>query len=166
MRALLIALLFAAPPALAGGTLESRMVTLGVLTYDDPQAPILQSNGRTVMVGQGVEFGLGPEYRTPGFDIVPVEIEISPDSIEFSYGEESGSGNFWVAAFNGYVLNFEVRCTLFERVTIDPAATTMDIRPEDITSTGSQLFINVAGRDYGPGVRLKLDLEVADCPMS
>lgn len=152
-------------PATAGGTLEGRLVTLYVLTYDDPAAPILESRGRTVKVDDGVEFGLGPEFRTPGFDIVPVEIAIDPARITFAY-PQGGTGNFFPVTFNGYVLRFETECALFESVTIDTAATTMAIRPEDIFTDRGALYINVAGRDYGPATRLALDMVVSDCPLS
>jgi hypothetical protein len=160
-----LAAMTTALPATAGGTLEGRIVTLYVLTYDDPAAPILESQGRTVKVDDGVEFGLGPEYRTPGFDIVPVEIAIDPARITFAY-PQGGAGNFFPAAFNGYVLRFETECALFESVTIDAGATTMPIRPEDIRTDRGALYINVAGRDYGPGTQLALDMVVSDCPMS
>jgi hypothetical protein len=160
----LLALLLSATPALAGGTLEGRIVTLNVLTYDDPARPILESRGRTVTVGAGVEFGMGPENRTPGFDVVPVEVQIGPTRIEFSYGE--GTGRFWSARFNGYVLRFDTECALFESFAIDRAATTMPVTAADIHAEVGALFINVADRVYGPEVTLALDLVVADCPLS
>lgn len=164
--ALAAAAVLAAPTAApAGGTLEGRLVTLYVLTYDDRAAPILESRGRTVLVDDGVEFGLGPEYRTPGFDVVPVEVEIEPARITFTY-PDGAAGEFWDARFNGYVLRFETDCALFKAVTPDPAASTLPLRAGDIFSDRGELFINVAGRRYGPGVRLVLDLEVADCPLS
>ena len=150
--------------ALAGGTLQGRIVTLNVLTYDDPAAPILDSRGRTVTVGTGLEFGMGPEYRTPGFDVVPVQVQIGPTRIEFSYGQNRGT--FWDARFNGYVLRFETECALFERVTIDPAATTMLVTAADIRADIGALYINVDGREYGPEVTLALDLVITDCPLS
>ncbi|MGQ0565818.1 MAG: hypothetical protein ACT4OK_12200 [Gemmobacter sp.] len=153
-----------ATPVLAGGTLEGRVVTLNVLTYDDPAAPILESRGRTVTVGEGVEFGMGPEYRTPGFDVVPVQVQIGPARIEFSYGE--GNGQFWAAKFNGYVLRFVTECALFESVAIDEAATTMPVTMDDIRADVGALYINVQGRDYGPDVTLALDLVITDCPLS
>jgi hypothetical protein len=155
----------AATAALAGGTLEGRIVTLYVLTHDDPANPILESRGRTVKVDDGVEFGLGPEYRTPGFDIVPVEIAIDPARIRFAY-PAGGTGSFHDSAFNGYVLRFETECALFESVTVDEAATTMPIRPGDIFADRGALYINVAGRGYGPEVTLSLDIVVSDCPLS
>jgi len=157
-------LMMLATPTLAVGTLDGRIVTLNVLTYDDPTAPILESRGRTVTVGDGLEFGMGPEYRTPGFDVVPVQVQISPSRIEFSYGEARGA--FWPAEFNGYVLRFETECALFDGWTIDANATTMPVTATDIHAEQGALFINVDGRDYGPEATLAIDMSVTDCPLS
>lgn len=151
-------------PAFAGGTLEGRVVTLNVETWATQSEMILQSTGRTVKVGDGIEFGMGPEYQTPGFDVVPVQVEISPTRIEFSYGAEAGT--FWDTTFNGYVLRFVTDCALIEGVKVDAAFTTMAITDVDIRTDGGALFINVAGRDYGSDMRLGLDLTVGDCGMA
>ncbi len=158
-HAILLAVM--AAPAAAGGTLEGRIVTLNTETWDVPGEMILQSTGRTVKVGRGVEFGLGPEFRTPGFDVVPVQVEITPTRIEFSYG--IGNGVFWSSTFNGYVLRFVTECTLIEGVAVDAEFTTMGVTDADIRSDGGALFINVSGRDYGPDKQLALDLTVGDC---
>ncbi len=144
------------------GTLEGRLVTFTVETWDDRAAPLLVARGRTVVVGQGTEFGLGPEGFTGGLDVVPVAVEIGPNRIELSYPE--GIGRFHEARFNGYVLRFETDCALFQRVAVDPAGTTMKVT-EVWAETGA-LYINVSGLGYGPKARLALDVEVADCPMS
>lgn len=158
------ALLFLLPmAAFAGGTLEGRIVTLNVETWDTPGEMILVSQGRTVKVGGDVEFGMGPEFRTPGFDVVPVQVEISPSRIEFTYGADEGQ--LWQTTFNGYVLRFVTECALIEGVRVDPAFTTMAITDADIRTDGMALYINVAGREYGPDQRLGLDLSVGDCLM-
>lgn len=149
------------PGALFGGTLEGRVVTLNVETWDDPGVLLFQSIGRTVKVSDAVEFGMGPEFRTPGFDVVPVQVEIKPQRIEFTYGE--GRGAFWDTTFNGYVLRFVTECALIEGVAIDRAFTTMSVTDVDISTDGGALFINVAGRDYGPEARLAIDVSVSDC---
>jgi hypothetical protein len=151
---LLLALLTATPAP--GGTLEGRLVTMNVLTWDDPAAPLFESEGVTVKVGQGVEFGLGPEGHALGFDVVPVQVEITPGRIELSYPE--AQGNFWPAAFNGYVLHFKGDCVVFTEAQID--------RPEAVYRSGNALYINVSGLDYGPKAKLALDLAVTDCPIS
>ena len=160
IRAALLAFALALPAG--AGTLEGRLVTFTVETWDDPAAPFLQARGRTVTVGQGVEFGLEPEGLTGGLDVVPVTVEIGPSRIELSYPR--GIGRFYEARFNGYVLRFATDCALFEKVAIDPAATTMKVT--EIWAEAGALYINVSGLGYGPQSRLALDLEVADCPMS
>ncbi|MEO8244164.1 MAG: hypothetical protein ABI832_17810 [bacterium] len=165
MRAVLtVSLLLSGAPIWADGTLQGRRVTLNVLTYDSPDQVILDSQGRTVTVSDGVEFGMGPEYRTPGFDVVPVQVQIGQSRIEFSYGTERGT--FWDAKFNGYVLRFKTDCALFTGWHVDAAGTTMAVTDSDIHAEVGALFINVAGRDYGPDATLAVDLDVADCPMS
>lgn len=158
-----LALLILALPVHAGGTLEGRIVTLNTETWDDPARPMLISTGRTVQVGAGVEFALLPEGRTPGFDVVPVEVEILPERIEFTYGPASGTGRFWEAGFNGYVLRFAVDCALIAGARVDPEATTLAVTDADLSTDGRALFINVAAREYAPGDRLAIDVAVTDC---
>jgi hypothetical protein len=160
MRALALAALLAAP--VQAGTLEGRLVTFTVETWDVRDAPLLAARGRTVTVGKGVEFGLEPEGLTGGLDVVPVTVEIGPTRIELSYPR--GIGRFYVSKFNGYVLRFETDCALFESVAIDPAGTTMP--GAEIWAETGALYINVSGLGYGPEAKLALDLEVADCPLS
>ncbi|MFT4149301.1 MAG: hypothetical protein QM656_03815 [Paracoccaceae bacterium] len=164
LAASLVSVWLLACAAHADPTLDGRRVTLNVLTYDDPAKPLLESIGRTVTVGPGIEFGMGPEGWTNGLDVVPVQVEIGPDRIEFSYGE--GPGTFWTAAFNGYVVRFAGDCALFSGARIDGTATTMQVGDADIRVGPQALYINVAGRDYGPDKRLALDLKVEDCPLS
>jgi hypothetical protein len=160
IRAAALALLAAVPGQ--AGTLEGRLVTFTVETWEQRDRPFLQARGRTVTVGPGVEFGLEPEGLTGGLDVVPVTVEIGPTRIELTY--PGATGRFYEAAFNGYVLRFETDCALFEGVWVDPAASTMPVG--EIWAEAGALYINVSGLDYGPEVRLALDLEVADCPLS
>lgn len=157
--AALVALL--AGPAFAG-TLDGRLVTFTVETWDDREAPLFVARGRTVAVGAGTEFDLGPEGFTGGLDVVPVAVEIGPTRIELSYPK--GIGRFYEAKFNGYVLRFETDCALFDRVAIDPAGTTM--QGVEVWAETGALYIDVAGLGYGPSSTVALDLQVADCPMS
>jgi hypothetical protein len=161
-----IPLLLSALPALAGGTLDGRTVALNVLTYDDPAQPIFTSTGRRVVVGDGVEFGMGPEFRSDFLDVVPVVVDIRPTRVAFSYTEDGGTGQFWPAAFNGYVLRFSGGCALFEGFAIDRSQTTLPLDDDDVFAEDGALFVNVAGLDYEPGARVVVDLVVADCPMS
>lgn len=123
IRGLLLAAVVATP--VGAGSLDGRLVTFNVETWDDREAPLLMARGRTVMVGEGTEFGLGPEGFTGGLDVVPVAVEIGPSRIELSYPK--GIGRYYEARFNGYVLRFEADCALFEKVAVDPAGTTMKV---------------------------------------
>lgn len=163
LRALFAALALIAPAA-GAGTLEGRTVTFTVMTWDDPAQPYLQAKGRTVTVGEGVEFGLEPEGFLGGLDVVPVMVEIAPQRIELTY--PPGIGWFYTAQFNGYVLRFETECALFRGMRIDPDFTTMQISDADIFTEGGALHVNVSGREYGPDIRLGLDIDVGDCPIS
>lgn len=164
--ALLAALLTGvlASPAVADGTLSGRTVTFTVLTYDNPDLPMLEAVGRTVTVGQGVEFGLEPEGMIGGIQVVPVQIEITPTRLEARYNVEPGY--FYDARFNGYVLIFETDCALFDHVRIDRAFTTMALEDRDVRAEHGRLFLNVASKQYGPDQRFALDFGVADCPLS
>lgn len=151
-----------APPATAG-SLAGRFVTFTVMTWDDPAAPYLQARGRSVMVGEGIEFGLQPEGLTGGLEVVPVEVEITANRIELTY---HAMGQFYAAAFNGYVLRFDTECALFENVRIDRQVTTMQLAATDVFARGGALYINTSDRQYRPDMVLALQLEIADCPLS
>ncbi len=165
IRLAALCLMLAATPALAGGSLDGLTVTLRVETWNDPTLPLLVSEGRTVTVGKSVEFAMGPEGWTGGLDVVPVQVEIGANRIEFTYGD-FGRGRFWGATFNGYILEFEAGCALFAGARVDPSATTMGVGDADIGVGTRAIRVNVAGRDYGPGQRLAIDLDVEDCPLS
>ena len=160
MRVAALTLLLAVPAG--AGTLEGRLVTFTVETWDQRDQPYVQARGRTVTVGQGVEFGLEPEGLTGGLDVVPVTVEIGPTRIELSYPR--GLGRFYEATFNGYVLRFETDCALFQSVAIDKAASTIPVT--EIWAEVGALYINVSGLGYGPEATLALEVEVADCPLS
>ncbi len=160
-----LALILSAGPAPAG-TLEGRIVTLRGLAYEDPAVPLADVLGRTVKVGTGVEFGIPAQALDNGLEVVAVQIEITPERIEFTYPPPAGEGTFLTAAFNGYVLEFATECALFDKVAVDRAFTTMPVGEDDIFSVQGALYINVAGLAFGPEARLALDLSVADCPLS
>lgn len=163
IRALVLCLL--ASPALAETTLEGRLVNFSVLVYDDPARPIFVGQGKTVQVGQGVEFGLEQEGAQNGVDVVPVAVDISPRRIEVAF-REGFAGELVSAAFNGYVLHFETDCALFEKVGIDRGFTTMAMADADIRADVSTLYVNMSGKSFAPGSRFALDVQVGDCPLS
>jgi hypothetical protein len=161
--ALLLGGLACAGQAWAEPTLNGRIVTFQVLAFDDPANPIYAGPKTTVVVNDGVEFGLNPEGR-PGVDVVPAIVDIGPNRISVRTIE--GPGQFLRAAFNGYVLEFTTDCALFDAVSIDRKGTTYPIKPTDVEVSGGILRVNVAGMDYDIGSLVTLNLRVADCPLS
>lgn len=151
-------------PAAADSTLSGRTVTFTVLIYDNHHLPMLKAVGRTVTVGQCVEFGLDPKGVIVGMRVVPVQIEISPTRLQARYNVDPGV--FYDARFNGYVLIFETDCALFDHVRIDHAFTTMPLEDRDVWAKRGGLLSNVAGKQYGPNQRFALDFDVVDCPLS
>ena len=164
IRALVLGLL-ASGPAMAETTLEGRLVQFSVLVYDDPARPIFVGQGKTVQVGQGVEFGLEQEGAQNGVDVVPVTVDISPQRIEVEF-LPGVQGELLTAAFNGYVLQFATDCALFKSVAIDRSATTITMSDSDIRAQVGALYINMSGKAFQPGSRFALDVQVADCPLS
>ncbi len=160
-----ILLALTACPAMAEGTLEGRVVTFSVLAYDDPARPIFVGRGKTVEVGQGVEFGLDPEGAQNGVDVAPVTVDIGPTRVEVQF-KPGLSGQLLISEFNGYVLRFETDCALFDSVSVDLAATNMPLADADIRADVSTLYINMSGKMYDGESRFALDLGVTDCPLS
>ncbi len=162
---ILAVLLLLVGPVAAQSTLEGRVVTFSVLSYDDPAAPLFVGRGKTVQVGQGVEFGLGPEGAQNGVDVAPVTVDIGPARVEVRFDQGPG-GQLLTAAFNGYVLRFEGDCALFGGVRVDPAATNIPLVAGDITTDAGALMINVSGLRFTRDSRFAIDLDVTDCPLS
>jgi hypothetical protein len=156
--------LLLATPAMADNTLRDRIVTFSVLSYDDPASPLFEGAGETVVVGDGVEFGLGPTGAQNGLDVAPVRVDIGPQRIEVQFTQPMGL--LLDSTFNGYVLEFETDCALFEAAKVDAKATTMAMTDKNIRIEGGTLYINVSGLPFTDRSRFAIDLDVADCPLS
>lgn len=151
-------------PAQAEGTLLDRIVTFRVLAYDDPAAPLFDGRGETVRVSDAVEFGLAQEGQQNGFDVIPVEVNISASRVEVTY--QGAPTDVWPSQFNGYVLSFDTECVLFDGAKVDPATTTIGLSDEDIRFERGELFLNLSGERYETGDSFAIDLSVLDCPLS
>lgn len=131
-------------------------------TWDDPEAPTLVSRDYAAVVGEGAEFGLLPDAGG-GLVVADAVVDLGDGRVDVTM---RGAGRFAEAAFNGYVLTFPVTCTLLLGAAIDEGATTLPLAPDALTVTPQALRIGVAGLPYGPGDRVGVTLEVADCPLS
>lgn len=164
IRGLSLALALAFPAS--AGTLEGRPVTFEAVTWEDPAQPLVHAPGRTVVVGDGVEFFFAPDGVYNGLTVVPINVEIGPQRIEITYPEEAGESFFYQAAFNGYVLSFDTDCALFSGWKLDEGITTLPLEEDDIFTKGGSIYINVSGLPFGPQHRIAVDLDVMDCPIS
>jgi hypothetical protein len=164
LPAWLIGFAVLAGPALAEATLAGRTVTLSTLTYDDPARPLYVGQGETVIVTDAVEFGLDREGVQNGLDVVPVRINIDARRIEFDYSG-TDPGLFATADFNGYILTFEVDCTLFTGASIDREFSTLPLAKDALSFSRDTLRINGSGLAYDRKSRFAVDLEVTDCPL-
>lgn len=157
-----------ASPALAqdGGGLMGRSVTFGALLYeDDRDDPIFRGERHVAEVGEGLEYGLGPEGPQNGWDIIPAFVDISDDRVVITYPETLAPSTFPEIGFNGYVLDFLVDCVLFRSASVDHAASTGTLEAEDVFVEGARLYIDVGGQAYGPGATYAIQLDVMDCPL-
>ena len=150
---------------MAGGSLEGRTVTFRVLAFDDPAYPLFTGHGRTVKIGDGVEFGLSPEGAQNFVDVVPVEVNISETRIELDYANTQ-QGRFLAAEFNGYELSFPTECALILSASVDGGATNLPLAPKALTVEPGRLLINVEGLAHTEASRMAIDVEVGDCPLS
>ena len=111
-----LSLLVAALPAIAR-SLKGRLVTFSVETWDEGAAPAFETEGRSVIVGDNVEFGMEPDGSRNGLQLVPVTVEIMPQRIEITYPDDPlfPEQRFVEAVFNGYVLRFAAECAQIGR---------------------------------------------------
>ncbi|MEM8881077.1 MAG: hypothetical protein AAGC82_10805 [Pseudomonadota bacterium] len=159
---LILCVCAAANAAMAQSILGSE-ISVQVVTYDDPDAPILESQVYSAQIAPGAEFGLGPEGH-PFVDIVQVTIDIGNDGVVFSYESVPGIGGFTQAKFNGYILTISPCAAISapELVT----AQSISLAPSALRSDENQLFVNVAGLAYQPETRIEIAFDVQPCPVS
>ena len=160
----LVAVALLLPAAAQAEGLMGRTVIFNAATWDDPAAPYLVGSDYGAVVGEGPEFGMAAEAGG-GLSVVPVLIDVSAGRIDFSY-PGIAPGQFFDAAFNGYVLRFPTECVLIAGASVDMAATTLPIDDSALILTPQSLSLNVAGLAFGPDTRIGVTLEVMDCPLS
>lgn len=156
--------MLAAQSAHAGGLMD-RTVTFGALAYDDPATPIYVGERHPAVVSDRIEYGLGPEGRQNGWDIVPAIVDIRDQQIIVTYPDTVG-GTFPEPEFNGYVLDFLTDCVLFNGAGQDLENSTITLDDDAIFVEGSKLYVDLAGQEYGPQTFIVVNVDVADCPLS
>ncbi|MEM9318828.1 MAG: hypothetical protein AAGA70_07445 [Pseudomonadota bacterium] len=159
----LTTLLFVSCTLAQAQTIYGAEISVQVLTYDDPAAPILVSEIYTSRIGAGPEFGLGPEGH-PFVDIVPVTLDIGDGGVTLSYDIVGRAGGFTQANFNGYILTVSPCSAIIEPQLVQADA--IALTPDRISAVENQLFINVAGLAYQPQTRIAIGFKLAACPVS
>jgi hypothetical protein len=150
------------PPA----SLAGRVASFKALAYDDPAKPMFDGLVHTAEIGDGIEFGMGPEGVQNNLDVVPAFVDVSASRIEVSFERAAQPGLMVDTSFNGYLLAFEPDCLVIDKASVDTQWSTMTLDPDDLIFEGRTLRINLAGRYYDQTSRIAIDLSVDDCPMS
>ena len=153
--------LSAAP--VASQTLVGAEMQVQVVTYDDPENPLLESLVYSAVIGPGAEFGLDREGH-PFIDVVPVSIDISETGVSFRYAVTEAKGGFTPAVFNGYILTIAPCAEMAEPQLV--RATDIALSPDRIRAEDNRLFINVAGLSFQPSTRFDIAFETRACPVS
>lgn len=152
-------------PVQAERTLSGRSVVFSVLAYDNPDTPLFVGKRHDAVVGDGVEFGLGPEGLQNDLDVVPVLIDISATRLVISF-EATPPSELHDSEFNGYVLEFLTDCLLFQDAKLDTRVTTLPMTNADIFWKLGTLYINASGFETDEHTRIAVDFTVADCAIS
>jgi hypothetical protein len=143
--------------------IQGHQVYLRILTYNDPQNPIMISRTYSSTVTDGIEFGAGKEGRS-GVDVIPVLVNIQNGRVEFSYQMIEFPGAFTAAAFNGYELTFNP-CLEFQNVRLG-YANSIGMSDQRVFSVGSRIFVNVSALGYAQISSFAVNFETRNCPPS
>ena len=147
----------------AAQTLMGAEMQVQVVTYNDPENPLLESLVYSAIIGPGAEFGLDREGH-PFLDVVPVSIDISDTGVSFSYAVTEAKGGFTPAVFNGYILTIAPCAEMADPRLV--SATDIALSPDRIRAGNNQLFINVEGLSFQPSTRFDIAFETRACPVS
>lgn len=133
------------------------------LTVDSPNIGSVIAGPYDTIVDNGVEFG--PSGSGDGWYVVPVDIDITDNSICLDYSSND-SGTFNSETFNGYVFT-DLNNTIpdIQGVSID-STTTIGIDATRISFNEDQIFINVASLSYNETSRLKLNIDFSSSSLS
>ncbi len=167
VSAWLAAMLLVSGPLAAqmGATLMGRIVTLKVMTYDNPAEPIFEGRPHANRVTDDVEFGLKTEGTQNNVDVVPILIDIAASRITFDYSTAE-PGELAEANFNGYVLDFGGTCDLFWGARVDRDFSTLPMTDNRIFFVGGVLYVNVSALRFDRGSRFAIDLDLSGCGVS
>ena len=152
----------AASQAWAEATLLGREVSLQVVTFDDPNAPIFESDVKWAATSNEIEFGLQRTKSPEDIDVIPVLIDVQSTHITFNYNT-AVPGELYPAKFNGYIIDFHAGCDLVTGASLDTSDTTLPIGDDALFWDKDRLYVNVQGQSFNRKSRIAIDLEINDC---
>lgn len=160
-----VSLSLTASAAISAGEVRvlERKVSLRVLTFNDPQNPLLVGSVYTSTVVDGIEFGAGREGRS-GLDVVPVIVDVEQGRIEFFYQMIEIPSIFATANFNGYELSFEP-CIRFENIAV-ASEKSISMDNTRVWSVDNRIYVNVSSLNYTQNSSFSVSFDAVSCPIS
>jgi len=155
--AILIAAWLAMAPFIHAQGLEGSQVTL---TGDLPVLGTPFTEPNTETVGPGLEFPAGSLMALPGFEVIPVNIDVGANSISGKYTTDEIAET---ATFNGYVFDFAAGSPTITGATVDPS-TTFAPGSLQLGFSAHEVTINVEGLTVTPTSSFLVDLTTVPVP--
>jgi hypothetical protein len=146
---------FFASESLYAAGLNGATVTVGVYTTN-PGTLTLASNTPGATVGPTVEFPLGSLTALLSFNVIPITIDLTANTIDLHY--PSGA-NATATSFNGYIFDFaNLALPGITAVSVDPLSS---LSPVGFSFTANQVRVNVAGLNIPANSDIILDIASA-----
>jgi hypothetical protein len=141
--------------ALHAAGLDGATVTVGVYTTN-PGTLTLASNTPSATVGPTVEFPLGSLTSLFSFNVIPITIDLTTNTIDLHY--PSGA-NATATSFNGYIFDFpDLELPGITGVSVDPQSS---LSPVGYSFTANQVRVNVQGLHIPANSDIILDIASA-----
>jgi hypothetical protein len=138
--------------ALHAAGLTGSTVTVGVYTTF-PGPLTLASNTPSATVGPTVEFPLGSLTALNSFNVIPITIDLTANTIDLHY--PSGA-NATATSFNGYIFDFtNLPLPGITGVSVDPLSS---LSPVGFSFTANQVRVNVEGLSIPANRDIILDI--------
>jgi len=142
--------------SLHAADLNGSMVTVGVYTTN-PGTLTLASNTPSATVGPTVEFPLGSLTALLSFNVIPITINLTGNTIDLHY--PSGA-NATATSFNGYIFDFaNLALPGITGVSVDPLSS---LAPVGFSFTANQVRVNVEGLNIPANRDIILDIASVD----
>ena len=141
--------------SLHAADLNGSTVTVGVYTTN-PGTLTLASNTPSAIVGPTVEFPLGSLTALLSFNVIPITINLTGNTIDLHY---PNGANATATSFNGYIFDFaNLALPGITGVSVDPLSS---LAPFGFSFTPNQVRVNVQGLNIPANSDIILDIASA-----